>query len=291
MQESRYSELIDREADHWGNVRIDPHNPQIWHDPELFEIFFGKEYRHFLERATAVGPRVLELGCGEGALSIELARYGLEVTAIDLSPERIERAKAKSVTPSNPVFQVGDLNRGSLPLEQYNCVVAHDSLHHIYAIRHLVTQAHGALKQGGRLIVMDYAGMGVVRKYIAAVLYAVLPTVQPYAAKWKLRTRLRSFLAIEEKKKHSLEQGSEAYLHEESPFEEISQKSIMREIEKNFQVIEQFSYNPFWYYLAPKIRWPRSLRYRAARLLRRMDEGLCQFWGTKGAYFFIEAKK
>jgi 2-polyprenyl-3-methyl-5-hydroxy-6-metoxy-1,4-benzoquinol methylase len=42
----------------------------------------------------APGARVLDLGCGAGALSIALARRGLAVTGVDLFPRAIDMARA-----------------------------------------------------------------------------------------------------------------------------------------------------------------------------------------------------
>jgi methyl halide transferase len=44
-----------------------------------------------------IGPcRALELGCGTGASAVWLAQQGFEVTAVDLSPRAIERARQRS---------------------------------------------------------------------------------------------------------------------------------------------------------------------------------------------------
>ncbi len=293
MKNERYRQLIEQEARHWGSVQPDPRNPQIWNDDRLFDIFFGKEYRHFLARIDAAGKDVLELGCGEGHLAVELARRGHKVAALDLSPERIQRAKQRAelhTLTHGATFNVGDLNIIDLPRQKFHCVVAHDALHHIYKLDHALDEAKNALKPGGRLIVIDYVGMSGMRKALAAALYALLLTYKPYTEKWALRNRLSTFLAPEAKKRNSLESGSTAGLHPESPFEEISQHSIIKKIRERFTIVEQFSFCPFWYYLAPKVRLPHAWRYQASKWLHEMDTELLSL-GMTGAYFFIEAQK
>jgi len=294
LDESRYEELAEKEARYWGSVRSDPKNPQIWEDDRLFEIFFGKEYRHLIDRVVASGPRVLELGCGEGNLAIELSRRGLLVDAIDLSAERIERAKTKAVAggpQSRPAFVVGDLNVISLHHNTYDCIVAHDSLHHILKLDNLLKEAHNALKPGGVILVMDYIGMGRVRRLFAAFLAGILPTHQPYSDKLKLARRLKAFMATEDQKRKAVANGTAGELHQNSPFEEISQRSIIALIRNRFHVLNEFSFNPFWYYLAPKVRLPQVLRYQVAGGWRALDDLIVHMRLADGAFVFVEAKK
>jgi magnesium-protoporphyrin O-methyltransferase len=51
------------------------------------------------------GQRLLDAGCGTGALAVEAARRGAEVVAVDLSPKLVQLARERSPT---------DLGRGSI---------------------------------------------------------------------------------------------------------------------------------------------------------------------------------
>ncbi|MEK9135644.1 MAG: class I SAM-dependent methyltransferase [Bacteroidota bacterium] len=289
---NRYDELIAKEAKHWGEAKSDRQNPQIWDDEQLFEIFFGREYRHLVDTVVASGPRALELGCGEGNLALELARRGLQVDAVDLSPDRIGRAKLKTDGESNrPSFMVGDLNTISLQPQAYDCIVAHDALHHILRLDHLLKEVAGALKSHGTFVVMDYIGMGRARRLCAAFLIGILPTYQPYGSKLKLAKRLKAFLATEDQKRMALSTGVDDALHQDSPFEEISQQSIVKLIHSHFHVLEESSFDPFWYYLAAKVRLPKSLRLQVARMLRAFDDFMVRAHLVQGAYVFIRARK
>ena len=288
-----YDELVAKESLHWGKVRQDPHNPQIWHDPKLFEIFFGKEYRHFLDHVLAHGLRVLELGCGEGNLTLDLASRGMDLTAIDLSTERIERARSRANGLNlqiQPNWIVADLNTFPLPRNEFDSIIAHDSLHHILHLDRLCEDVTYALKPGGYFIVMDYVGMGFLRKLSAGFLFGILPTYQPYRVKWSLRRRLSGFLATEGQKRKSLAQNSLDALHEDSPFEEISQQSIIDEIKKRFEIVEHQSFCPFWFYLAAKVRVPVLWKYPVARFLRSFDNLITRLHIAPGAYVLIVAR-
>lgn len=77
------------------------------------------------------GRRVLDAGCGTGALAVEAAWRGAEVVAIDVSRGLVEIAKARApadLGPGRIDFHVGDmLDPG---LGRFDHVVAMDSLIH-----------------------------------------------------------------------------------------------------------------------------------------------------------------
>ena len=76
------------------------------------------------------GKRILDAGCGTGALAVEAARLGAQVVAIDLSPTLVNLARER--IPSDVAhlveFRSGDmLDKG---LGQFDHVVAMDSIIH-----------------------------------------------------------------------------------------------------------------------------------------------------------------
>jgi magnesium-protoporphyrin O-methyltransferase len=80
------------------------------------------------------GARVLDAGCGTGALAREAARLGADVVAVDLSPKLI--AAARAVVPLVPgrgsiTWHVGDMR--DRKLGRFDYVVAMDSLIHYRA--------------------------------------------------------------------------------------------------------------------------------------------------------------
>jgi SAM-dependent methyltransferase len=62
-----------------------------------------------LEDAGTLGPRVLDVGCGTGTLSLYLAERGHQVLGIDGAPPAIESARASAAgTNTDIVFILGD---------------------------------------------------------------------------------------------------------------------------------------------------------------------------------------
>jgi magnesium-protoporphyrin O-methyltransferase len=80
------------------------------------------------------GVRVLDAGCGTGALAVEAARRGARVTAIDLSPTLVDLARERlphDLGDGHIDFRVGDMLDPALG--HFDHVVAMDSLIHYRA--------------------------------------------------------------------------------------------------------------------------------------------------------------
>lgn len=81
--------------------------------------------------ADLTGKRLLDAGCGTGALAVEAARRGAEVIAIDVAPTLIEIARERAPTDlgqGSVTFQAGDMLDPAHG--QFDHVVAMDSLIH-----------------------------------------------------------------------------------------------------------------------------------------------------------------
>ena len=84
------------------------------------------------------GKRVLDAGCGTGALALELAKKGAQVTAVDLSPKLIKLAKDRipECDRQNIEFHAGDMLDEALG--EFDYVVGMDSMIHYCAADMLV---------------------------------------------------------------------------------------------------------------------------------------------------------
>ncbi|MDX5932134.1 magnesium protoporphyrin IX methyltransferase [Acidiphilium acidophilum] len=77
------------------------------------------------------GARLLDAGCGTGALSLEAAARGADVVAVDLSPTLIDLARSRAANipaAAHIEFRAGDMLDASLG--SFDFVVAMDSLIH-----------------------------------------------------------------------------------------------------------------------------------------------------------------
>lgn len=108
--------------------------------------------------AVAPGERVVDLGAGDGFLSLPLARAGAAVLAVDISPAMLEACAAAAQQEQLSVRTlVADLADLDLPTGSVDVVVSSYALHHLPDSdkRQLLERAHRWLRPGGRLVLAD----------------------------------------------------------------------------------------------------------------------------------------
>jgi SAM-dependent methyltransferase len=97
---------------------------------------------------------VLDLGCGTGTLSRQLAARADRVLGIDLAPAMIERARAESGAVPNVEYRVGDLMTEPPAGSRFDVVVSVAALHHL-PIAPALARAAALVAPGGRLLIVD----------------------------------------------------------------------------------------------------------------------------------------
>lgn len=133
---------ISQVRDYWNarpcNIR---HSPQPVGSREYFDEVEARKYLvephipGFAEFPRWSGKRVLEIGCGIGTDTINFARAGARVTAVDLSEKSLElaRRRADVFGLSDRIdFRVADAERLSeaIPPEPYDLVYSFGVIHH-----------------------------------------------------------------------------------------------------------------------------------------------------------------
>lgn len=101
--------------------------------------------------------RVADLGCGEGYLTIEAARWAARVIAVDRSETVLERARAlaRRRRVGNVIWKRGELER--LPIRDASVDVAllSQALHHAGDPARAVAEASRITVPGGRVLILD----------------------------------------------------------------------------------------------------------------------------------------
>lgn len=101
--------------------------------------------------------KVADLGCGEGYLTMEAARWASQVIAVDRSEAVLARARAlaRRRRASNVIWKKGQLEK--LPIRDATVDVAmlSQALHHAQDPARAVVEAARIVKPGGRVLILD----------------------------------------------------------------------------------------------------------------------------------------
>jgi ubiquinone/menaquinone biosynthesis C-methylase UbiE len=116
-----------------------------YHLPELFGSLRGR------------GGKLLEIGSGIGVDSVQLAKAGFEVTAVDLTEAAIEVARRFAAERNVSIdFRIANAERLDFADESFDVVYSFGVLHHTPDIEKAVGEVHRVLKPGGKAYIMLY---------------------------------------------------------------------------------------------------------------------------------------
>jgi trans-aconitate methyltransferase len=105
--------------------------------------------------APQAGERILDLGCGDGALSVKLVEYGCEVIGIDTSPGMVAAAKSLGLNAHVKDGEALDFN------SEFDAVFSNAALHWMKKPERVIAGVWRALKPGGRFV-GEFGGQGNV---------------------------------------------------------------------------------------------------------------------------------
>lgn len=100
--------------------------------------------------ATPEDERILDLGCGNGAVTAWLADHGFDVVGVDPSKEGIQQAR--TARPDLEFHQASAYNRLKDELGTFSIVVALEVVEHLYDPPRFARTAFEVLSVGGTLI-------------------------------------------------------------------------------------------------------------------------------------------
>ena len=113
--------------------------------------------------APESGERILDIGCGTGHLTAQIAESGAQVVGVDRSPEMA--SAARSAYP-NLQFEVADARK--LPYRaEFDAVFSNATLHWIPESELVIQSVWNALRPGGRFVA-EFGGKGNIAKMKSA---------------------------------------------------------------------------------------------------------------------------
>ena len=116
--------------------------------------------------APQPGERILDLGCGDGALTEKLAACGCTVVGVDGSAEQIAAARQRGLDARVMNGEALDFDR------DFDAVFSNAALHWMKRVDAVIDGVRRALKPGGRFVA-EMGGAGCVAKVREALTMAL----------------------------------------------------------------------------------------------------------------------
>jgi SAM-dependent methyltransferase len=127
-----------------------------WSSAPMIELSALDTYQFVKSTLPDPEQTIVEVGCGNGYLCLELARDGHEVIGIEVA-ERSSAAHPQPPGFGSLRYLCADVNTWQAREARFDCVIFNRSLHHLSALQQTMAQVQRLLKPGGRIICQDYA--------------------------------------------------------------------------------------------------------------------------------------
>jgi trans-aconitate methyltransferase len=132
-------------------------NANLYDAKHTFVWKFGADLICLL--APQPGERILDVGCGTGHLTSQIAELGTQVVGVDQSREMV---RAASTAYPNLKFEVADARNLSF-CDEFDAVFSNATLHWIREPVRVIKGIEQSLRSGGRFVA-EFGGKGNVRK-------------------------------------------------------------------------------------------------------------------------------
>jgi SAM-dependent methyltransferase len=98
------------------------------------------------------GELILDVGCGDGALTSKIVEAGARVIGLDASTEMVEAARARGIDAFVADAETLDLAKQAERFGQFDAVFSNAALHWMLDPDAVACGIHAALKEGGRFV-------------------------------------------------------------------------------------------------------------------------------------------
>ncbi|MBF0439712.1 MAG: class I SAM-dependent methyltransferase [Magnetococcales bacterium] len=151
MDTIEFKKYEKKGAYHWSDIRRHP----LWRN-----AFVLGRYQNMVTLLQTRFPKndtpikILDIGCGDGALSAMLARQGFEVFGIDTSDLAIQLAKKMTSAIGLSIdFRVASTYELPWPAASFDAVLSSDVIEHVAQPERMLHEIHRVLKPDGCAIV------------------------------------------------------------------------------------------------------------------------------------------
>ena len=185
---------IQNEILHGNYVR--EHGEEIWNwSSPAGKLRWARRCQLFKEFIGNNKNLILEIGCGTGLFTQELAATNNNIVAIDISDALIMKAKARVHSP-NVKFVVGNAYRTKFKPRSYDFIVGSSSLHHL-EVDLALQEFSRILKPGGGIM---FTEPNMMNPQVALI--KNIPAIKRWAGdspdetaffRWRIEKKLREY--------------------------------------------------------------------------------------------------
>jgi SAM-dependent methyltransferase len=117
--------------------------------------------------AAKPGEKILDLGCGDGQLTLRIAAAGADVLGVDASPDMVRAARDRGVA-----ADVGDAQQLAYADKTFDAVFSNAALHWVRDQDAMIAEIDRVLKPGGRFVAEmgGHGNIAAIRVALMAVL-------------------------------------------------------------------------------------------------------------------------
>ncbi|RFS24888.1 methyltransferase domain-containing protein [Chitinophaga silvatica] len=156
---------------------MDQWNADLYKSKHAFVFEYGNSLIDWLQPAS--GEAILDLGCGTGELTAQLALQGASVTGIDASAAMIESARKHF---PQVHFEVADATTFSLP-QKFDGIFSNAALHWVREKEKAIERMAHHLNPGSRLVI-EMGGKGNVDSIVIGLERAMQQRGYTYEPFW-----------------------------------------------------------------------------------------------------------
>lgn len=149
-----------------GSVAHRQWNPELYQSNHSWAWEYGRDLLQLL--APTRGERILDVGCGTGQLTYEIAASGAETVGVDASAEMIAAARENF-----PEVRFEVCDAAGMPFEnEFDAVFSNAALHWVADQKGAIASIARSLKPGGRLV-FEMGGNGNLSEILTALCQAL----------------------------------------------------------------------------------------------------------------------
>jgi len=100
---------------------------------------------------------VLDIGCGDGYISVRMLDHGLRVYGVDLGLQLLQEAEERGI-----IGVLCDAQKLCFKSEAFDTVILLETLEHLYSPEECLKEIHYVLKEKGRLVLSVPAKYGIL---------------------------------------------------------------------------------------------------------------------------------